>query len=349
MAGLASRLSLAALAALLILTILGPPLGGLLWIMDLVANLAAQASLIAIGALGLGAWIGFRGRGRGPVRRWWLAMLASIALLVQGAVLIPGRSVWVDRAPAKQQGPGTIRVLAFNAFSENTTPRRAIELVERSGADVVVLLEQRRKYALESEAIGERYPSIEISRPIDGRAPWMLVISRWPARSMGQAEGFAQTPGCLPVLIESPMGSFGVVAIHAQSPRGSTPWRRGNESVRAAADAVERFEQMGVAAIVVGDLNGTPGGWRSRWLGRTSGLARLKPVLSATGTWPAKSPWPLSVAIDDVWAPRGWRCTGWETIGAPDYGGSDHRAVLVEILPDGGLASAAEPGNDQPG
>lgn len=341
---MALRLCVSALVCGLVLTILGPMFAGSLWLFDLVANLAAQWSLLATALVIIGLWIGIKdGSKKGVLQRWWLTALAGMALLTQGAVLVPGRAVWTE----SDEGQGLLNVLVFNAYSENQTPERAIGLVERSDADVVVLLEQRRRYALESTVIGERYPWIEVIRPIDGRSPWMLVLSRWPMKSVGMDEGFGETPGCAPVLIETPQGSFGVVAIHARSPRNPRLWRMGNESVRAASEAVRRFDEMGIGAIVAGDLNGAPGGWRSRWLVREGGLRRCKPALRAVGTWPSVSIWPASVAIDDVWTPQGWRIAKWETVGGPDFGGSDHRAVMVELSPVGRLSGAIQAGEDE--
>ena len=338
----------------MVCAILGPLFGGSLWLFDLVANLAAQWSLFAAAALTVGLWIGIRDGSRGVLRRWWLSALAGIALLVQGVVLVPGRSAWIGRDGATLSGglaeetSEKISVLVFNAYSENLTPERAIELVERSTADVVVLLEQRRRFAMESAAIKEKFSWIEVYRPLSDRASWMIVLSRWPMRSLRIAEGFGETPGCFPVLIKAPERSFAVVAIHARSPRNPRHWRMGNESVRADAQAVRRFEMMEVEAIVVGDINGTPSGWRSRWLERASGLKRCKPLLCAVGTWPGVSVWPMSLAIDDVWAPKSWRGTGRTTIGGPEYGGSDHRAVTVELAPGGRLSGPFEAGENQP-
>ena len=351
---MASRLCVWALGSGLVLAILGPMFGGSLWLFDLMANLAAQWSLFAAASMAVGLWIGFRDGSRGLLRRWWLTALAGIALLAQVVALIPGRTAWIGRDVATTHGGlaeetgEKICVLVFNAYSDNLTPERAIGLVERSDADVVVLLEQRRRFALESEAIREKFSWIEVNRPLSDKSPWMIVLSRWPMKSMGIAEGFGETPGCFPVLVNAPEGSFAVVAIHARSPRSPRNWRMGNKSVRAAAEAVRRFEMMGVETIVVGDLNGTPSGWRSRWLERECGLKRCKPLLYAVGTWPGVSVWPASLAIDDVWAPKSWRVTGWTTIGGPDYGGSDHRAVKVELAPGGRLSGPFEAGEDQP-
>jgi endonuclease/exonuclease/phosphatase (EEP) superfamily protein YafD len=80
-------------------------------------------------------------------------------------------------------------------------------------------------------------------------------------------------------------------------------------------------------------MNGTPSSTRTRGFCRTTGLRLCKGRLDPRGTWPARLPAWASAPIDHVFASDGIRMVSRRVLGS---GGSDHRALMVEIaLPRG--------------
>ena len=89
---------------------------------------------------------------------------------------------------------------------------------------------------------------------------------------------------------------------------------------------------------MVGDLNGSPTGWRSKLLGRL-GLIRSKPALLLSGSWPASLPSMFRVPIDAVLIGPGVSVASWHPLDVVT--GSDHVPVIAEIsIPASGLSTS---------
>ena len=95
-------------------------------------------------------------------------------------------------------------------------------------------------------------------------------------------------------------------------------------------DLFERhFLPLGWPLVVVGDLNGSPTGWRSRLVRERLGLVRSKPPLLLSGSWPAHFPKPFRVAIDAVLIGPGVSVASWRPLEVQTR--SDHVPVVAEI------------------
>ena len=291
------------------------PVAGAGYVFDLAANLSAQG--LGLGVVVCGWFL--------VGRNWRRAAVGGLGCVLMAWPLV-GRVWWVE-------GPGParpVRVLVFNSSTTAGDAGEAMGLIERSEADVVVLTEPSGallELVRDSEVLAGRYPGFFL--PDRAAGGYMLVLSTWAqVPVLGETAKDVARGGLRVMRFERPEGPFILLALHPDSPRSPAEWAKGNEVVERAAGLLEgELARLGLPLVVGADLNSTPAGWRSRRLGG-AGLRRAKPVL-AGGTWPAGWPWPLSVAIDDVWMSRDCRVAGWDR---PLGGGSDHRAVLVEVI-----------------
>jgi endonuclease/exonuclease/phosphatase (EEP) superfamily protein YafD len=305
----------------LVLAGLAWSMAGLNWCFDLIANLSAQWLLLS---LVFGVWQIVR-------RRWWAAGLAGCACVLFAA------SMYVPRAAYRAGLKPTISVLTYNAHTRNTHPEEALGLILESGADVVALMEPSAALLdliRESEPLRTIYPHRWI--PDNARGGFRVVLTRWPQVGPGPRwawrGGGARTgvEGMRVMRVDRPGGAFVLVLVQPESPRSPARWRQGNATLRFATEVVnDRLGTMDLPVVLAADLNGSPTGWRSRYLSKRTGLRRCKPWWVAGGTYPAQLVWPMRVAIDDVWVSEGVSVASWKIVGD---GGSDHSAVLVELV-----------------
>lgn len=301
------------------------------WIADLIANLAAQWVLVGVAlAIALG------------IARQWAPSVAAVG--VTGLFLLSlmgGRATHTSREEAAAAGASLVRVLHLNMNSLNPRAPEVFDLILGTDADVVSVLEPSTELVQrlrESEEIKERYAEFYIVP--QARAGWPIVMTRWPQRG-----GPDWTPGPLwrtiprggegyVMKVERPEGAFFMLQSHASSPRSPRRWNSGSELVAGLAKRVRTtLQPEGLPIVLACDLNGTPSGGRSRRLVNDCSLRRAKPLLTPLGTYPSALPWPLTLAIDDVFVSPDVTVVAWETIDVP---GSDHRGVLVTLaLPAG--------------
>ena len=291
------------------------------WRVDLVANLTAQIGIVSMALLLCWA----------TLRRWRLLLCVAMALPLQILALAPGR------APRCSTPDETIvRVLTFNAYSEDRSATHASRILDGSDADVFTIIEPGPDVIgllRNDEAFRARRPFVWPASP--GTAI-PTIISRWPIEGLrlvgSPAEGGWPRPGIEPTvaIIHRPGGSFVLLAMHPPSPRSREAWEVGNASIDRLAMLVNDLAATtGLPIVVGGDFNTTPAGWRSRRLrGRTS-LRRGKPWLAPAGTWPNGTVWPARLAIDDVFVSPTIRVLSWKSHPAP--AGGDHSPVRIEL------------------
>ncbi len=298
-------------------------MAGLGWLPDLLANLTAQLAILS-----------------GGCALWWLAHRRWSA--GAGAVLAAIAQVaWIatPRAPRVGADPrDLVRFLIHNAGPGNLRGAEGVGAAALSGADVVVLVEMspEARRALDDPGLGADFPGREIRYPVEGQNGWTAVLSRWPVRlESGPAPDFP-----IALVVERPAGAFGLIALHAPSPRTAARWRAGNLLTASAVEWCARLAAQGLPVVIAGDLNSTPTGWRSRDLCRRAGVRRAKPMLRGAGTFPAGWVWPAQVALDDALVSPGVGVVTWRVTGAM---GSDHRSVSVGLAIPVGSAPARNP------
>lgn len=307
-------------------------LGGLFWLTDIAASVAAPVALLLTPLFA----VMFKG---------WKKI--SVAMAVAGLAMV-GWIMWQrsDRAQHESAHGSTIRVLVLNAWSENPTPDRVLEALELEDPDVAVIMECPPSLvtaATGGTGVFARYPVRERRHPNDPWNAWAFVLSRWPvadAAALKPAGGPAENPFPISVVLQFPQGALHVIGLQCASPRTSERWAAGNEVARRASILTHDSVSRGMPVVVAGDLNSSPTAGRELIL-RRAGLRRCKPFHRAMGTFPAFAPWPFQIAIDDAWISDRIGVVSWRTLKGT---GSDHLGVVLEIHLREKTLSAASPG-----
>lgn len=238
-----------------------------------------------------------------------------------------------------------VRVLVYNIHAGRDAAGepnldRVAEVIASTGADLVLLQEVDRR----TRRSGDRDQLAELERrtglhgafgrtlDYDGGQYGIGVLSRWPIRSdtlvplpveppQERAGGSREPRGALRAVVESPVGSVGVVNTHLDA---SSDDRYRRQEVAAVARLAGELRLRHALTLVGGDFNAEPGsaviarmrrdGWVDAW--RACGG-------DAGPTYPAADP---VKRIDYLFMPPGTACRRAEV---PLTEASDHRPVLV--------------------
>ena len=358
-------------------------------LVDLLANLCAQlllATLVLM--LALAALRRWRLLGAAA-----LLVVVQCAMLSRHRAAIlprPGLTPSVTDTQAARP-PGTaLRVLLFNA-SRGQTSDAFLDDLRKWDPDIVVIAEPSPGVMRSWRAlVGPPVKPIPLSGASpDGpffepgahwqrgfHLPWpgiendpalvgdVIIASRWGLTPIaGSTEPYSkQDPGTAVASVianvpSAPGGQVLIVGLHPPSPRNSGRWELGNEMTRRAAALVEDARSRGTPVLVIGDLNSTPTGYRSRLLAG-AGLKRAKPLMRLEGTWPtreglttavpadvnAPNPadhaqaraqrssfggnWPLTIAIDDALISDEFGVVSWTR---SESRGSDHWPIVIDL------------------
>jgi endonuclease/exonuclease/phosphatase (EEP) superfamily protein YafD len=266
--------------------------GTLGWLADLAAHWVWL--WLPVGAVGL-----VLARGR-----WW-------ARLALGAAMFALPWAWLPAAMAQSKDAPQIRVVSANVYLRNSDPSLLLAWADPSNTDLIVVHELRAAFA-QKLAVATQWPHQHLV-PHAG-AYGMGLLSRWPLRDVREVVGASGIPQ-LHALVETPLGTIELIAVHPRLPMNPAWQRTRNETLAALRPRGD------APALVIGDFNATPwsnaaphlvqGGWR--WFG------------GVQPTWP-HSAW--GIPIDALWGQGAWAVTGRE-VGPPI--GSDHRPIRVGL------------------
>jgi len=306
-------------------TLLARACSQLSWFVDLIATFALHAAY-GFGVLGL-ILLGTRFRVAGMV---WLA----------AALIHFGWSLAED-PPRAAEGAETVRVMSFNIRFGEPRAEPILELIASGPADVIFLSESKQSFndALRaSKRIAEQYPYQVLFHNF-------AKLSRWPLevvptqRRKGLEHNYNYR---LSVVVQHPTTPFLLLALAPNSPRTADHWAEGNRYLEQQIALFERFfVPLDRPVLVLGDLNGSPTGWRSKMVRDRFGLTRAKPPLVLSGSWPANLPAPLRVPIDAVLMGPGISVASWRVLEVET--GSDHMPVVAEIALPTGSGSGVTP------
>jgi len=304
-------------------------IAGVGWVVDLATPFTAHTVVLAC----LGTLVFARARARAGAVLCAVAALVGMWGVTRGRDLLPPGS-----APTR----GTVRVLVYNAHSENTDHAATLGVIRRADADVVVLIEPEIELSRDIRWRGEledAYPSWSLRAWVPQQVSPILILSRLPIAWVGPEGDPADEPYALAGVVETPFGEMGVVAGQPLSPRSAARWREGERQTRAHVRLIESLRARRIPVVFGADLNSAACGSRGRMLAR-AGVRPCKPLLEPAGTFPSWLPWPARISIDDAWRTPDLRVVSWRVLGA---GGSDHEAVLVELAPAGQAARESSP------
>ncbi len=285
-----------------------------------------------------------------------LALLLMLARPVRGfaasilIVALLGAGATGAIAAVRGLGPGalpeptaeSVRVLTWNTQGEAVDAAEIAAVIAEYGADVVALPETSaevgERIALHLRDAGQpmwvhdvnMHPEVE-----HGPQAWQTTLLVSPELGdysvIGSSSDGSSNTGQVPSAVVMPVDGEGptIVAVHAVAPRPEAMelWRT---DLRWIADQCP----VGTSTILAGDFNATLDHMASLGvdggdMGACRDAARLTGT-GAAGTWPGSLPSLLGTPIDHVMASADWVPTGSLVLST---GGSDHRALLVQLEP----------------
>jgi endonuclease/exonuclease/phosphatase (EEP) superfamily protein YafD len=253
-------------------------------------------------------------------------LLAAVALVHGWAI----KDLWLGGTASAAPGGAPLRVMSANVLAANPTPDAILELVRAADADLVVLVDaKRRRWRPVLSELGTLYPHQAPSSWRAG-AP-VILLSRHPV----VAEEVVQAPGGRRPYLMAELAVGGqplvVVAVHPSSPSPSEPGhsRRRNRELDHIAAVVSDTDRP---AIVAGDFNTTPWSPHFRDLVAAGGLRNAAGGHGYVATWPTWF-WPALIPIDHVLLKGPLAVT---TVRRGPPVGSDHYPLIADLrLPPG--------------
>ena len=274
--------------------------------------------------------------------RGFAASILIVALLGAGASGIVGATRGIGTTALPAQTDTSIRVLTWNTAGEAVTADRIAQEILDQGADIVALPET-------TEAVGERIAIMlrEQGHPMwvhhvqfrpdipNGPQSWQTTVLVSP--EMGEysviqsSEDGSSNTGSVPSVVLMPVDGTGptVVAVHAVAPRMEemAQWQSDLQWIADQCPAGD--------FILAGDFNATVDHMASLGVdGGDIGYCRDSATRTGSGvvgTWPSSVPALAGAPIDHVMASPNWTPTG--SVVLDDAGGSDHRALVVQLEP----------------
>jgi endonuclease/exonuclease/phosphatase (EEP) superfamily protein YafD len=253
------------------------------------------------------------------LRRRWAAIAAGAVALALVAPVVP-RALGGGGPDAR--GP-VLRVLSANLYFGQADAGELLDLVRRTGADVLSVQE------LEPEAV-QRYERAGLTRllpysVVDARpgAAGSGLFSRHPLRSLPEITGTrTATPQAELTLPDG--RRVQVTAVHPVPPLASDAHRSWKRDIGRLPSA----EPSGPIRILAGDFNATlDHAVLRRLIGRGYADAADRAGAGFVPTWGTARRGP-PLTIDHVLADERCGVTGFEV---HDLAGTDHRAVLAKI------------------
>jgi len=290
--------------------------------LDIIAQFAPFWFALAL----LGGALALAALDRGWPRTWVLA-LAAAGAVVNGAIIAPdfAEGLWGALAPTPRTA-SSLRVLTFNVWERNIDPERTVDLILRSGADVIALQEI-------NGIAGPARTRLDVAYPYRAGCPngcGVEILARRPMLGAGSSvmPMGKQTLALAVVWARTTMPDGEAVTIattHYCWPMPPGPQR--TERV-ALLGLLRRFDLRQL--ILTGDFNLVP--WSRSLSEQDAALHPLRRRTHALFTWPANIPiidrpvpFPL-LAIDHVYAGPVWRTLAVRRL---VRSGSAHSGVLV--------------------
>lgn len=253
------------------------------------------------------------------------AVLVAVALGHAGVLLARSLPAAGGDDEAGADPVTVVTVLSFNTL-DVVPAADLVRLVQRTGADVVVLPEtsQRTAAAVQAGLSSAGTPLQALSTP--GSVPSIAGTALLVSPAVGGDYRSEPLPTRLGSLRASSASGPTLVAAHPTAPITRSAMATWRDETAAVALACAQTP----GAVVAGDLNATLDHPGLGDLGPCVDAARAA-GRGAVGTWPADAPGVLAAPIDHVLVDgRAWRVVGFDVLAAT--GGSDHRPVVARLV-----------------
>ncbi|MCE9650195.1 MAG: endonuclease/exonuclease/phosphatase family protein [Parvibaculum sp.] len=246
-----------------------------------------------------------------------IAGVAVIATVVAFVVAMP----WVATPAPVPREATRFTLLLFNVWFNNGRLEDVRRMVERSNADVVVLVEITPRIRDAMQSLNKTYP-YKFDCTGAGRCDIMIFSrSRLLPREIKETSDPDRSPL---VSAETDLGGCALTlfATHMTRPFPNRPyWAQRAQAEEIGSDVAAPSG----AKLVVGDFNAAPWGYVMQTIAKRGGVNVLT---GAGGTWPSTLPPQLRIPIDNVLASPGLSFVSRQVL--PKLG-SDHLPVLAEI------------------
>jgi endonuclease/exonuclease/phosphatase (EEP) superfamily protein YafD len=270
-------------------------------------------------AMGVGAVVlgGFFAR---DSERWVMVGLGAATLVACGALM--GPELWAAyKFKPSTEAPSDLKIIQFNVWHENRSPKKSLDWLLAQDADVVVLEEGGGDALPVVKALRAEYPFASCDKASRCET-WIFSRKKMVVRG-GMPSEMPYLSGSWATLAD-PKGPFTVVGVHYTWPIPAGPQQAQG---RKLAGALEQFDRKSL--ILTGDFNSTPWSFTLKRQDKALGLRRWT---LAMPSWPAgkfsrvaPAPAPF-LPIDHVYAGDQWHAVKVER--GPALG-SDHRPMVV--------------------
>ncbi len=280
--------------------------GGLGWIFDLFANFRAQyLALFAVCAVVLTI-----------VRRRKTALVAFAGVVITTATMAP----YYQALPSAAAPAAKFRLVTFNVWDRNEEIERALDFLQRSDADALILQEVN---LARLDAWAQRLPAYPYRASAPAWGQGVAVFSRWPLR-MEPLAGPEKTTRVVRTTIDWEGVPLNILGAHLTWPLGGRNAAMRNAELAALAQAARNITGP---TLLAGDFNLTPWSRQHEHFTRASGLTDCAIGHGLLPSWPAQA-WPARIRIDLCFASAHWRVRAM-TLG-PELG-SDHLPVIIDL------------------
>ena len=304
------------------------------WLLDLFSHYVVY---YAVAALVVGMTAVF-------FRRWVVAVLALLVLLVNGLLLTPQ---FFQQTPAAGAHGRPLSIALVNILHKNRDRDSALAFIRSCDSDLMIIQEIDPWWEGVIREAGTRY-RFEVSEPGEGSFGMALLVHESVASDeaieiestdvIDFADGH---DGALRPSIELTLKLDGrrvkILSIHPPPPMSGRLTALRDSVIRRAKDWANK---QTVPHIIIGDLNTTPWSYAFKTLVGDGELVSSQVGRGNQGTWPTMLPVPWKLPIDHCVYSGQWVCLKRE-VGAQT--GSDHLPLLVTVALAGGVDTHPSP------
>jgi len=262
------------------------------------------------------------------VRRRWLVLGASAALLAFAAWPVAPYLQWATAVANTGTPPASLRVMSLNLYAGNARADLVLDAIKTADPDILLLIENHGAWWRALSEVRAKFPYLLADgNPANSD---LLLFSRLPLEDARfvQLGSRAWPVAAARVCMETPIpagGCIQVVGVHPSAP--ITGWHAAlRDSVLGDLPAL-LAAQGPTPSLVMGDFNCTPWSPRFRDLLAATGLADAARGFAASPTWFSRL-LPFGLKIDHILIGGGLSVSAYSV--GTDVG-SDHYAVTADL------------------